>query len=41
MADVIEDISERTNTFYMCTYKYLVIGANTLAIISISGYQAL
>ena len=40
MSDVIDDISDITNIFYMCTYKYLVIGAKTLEIIFISEYQA-
>ena len=35
MSDVIDDISERTNIFHMCTYKTLVIGAKTLEIIFI------
>ena len=40
MADAIDDISERTNILYKCTYKSLVIGAKTLEIIFISDYQA-
>ena len=32
-------ISEGINIVYMCTYKYLVIGAKTLEIIIISDYQ--
>ena len=39
MSDVIDDISEIINLFYMCTYKFLVIGAKTLEIIFISDYQ--
>ena len=40
MSNVIDGISESTNTFHMCTYKYLVIGAKTLEILFISDNQA-
>ena len=33
MSDAIDDISERINIFYLCTYKSLVFGAKTLEII--------
>ena len=40
MSDVIDDISERINIYYMCTHKSLVIGAKMLEIKFISDYQA-
>ena len=40
MSGVIDDISEITNIFHMCTYKSMVIGAKTLEIIFISDNQA-
>ena len=40
MSDVIDDISERTNTFHMRSDKSLVIAAKTLEIIFISDYQS-
>ena len=40
MSDVIDNISERTNMFHMCTYKHLVIGAKSLEITFVSDYQA-
>ena len=40
VTDVIDDISERINMFYMCTYKPLIFAAKTLEIIFSSDYQA-
>ena len=38
--DVRDGVSERMNILHMCPYKYIVVGALMLEIISIADYQA-